>query len=459
MAWAPGRSTVPAPMSPRQSSLLAVLVLVSCATTPAPPPPEASLPGEATVPAPKEDDLAQAFAPTPEAKPAAPAAPNIEQPPEPADRTGPFREAFSRAQAALAAKQLDEARAAATEACTQADALGADERAKAWALAFKVAQAEGNPARAQDAALAWRLACGPERLDTCRAAAVKALTQVEKLKGAPAKAVKALQKSLQDADTCVATAERSGAAPACLPAAEKTASRHQDALLAARALYARALAEKADVKKLALFEKSAARCDVPSCAGVRRRALSKLAALALAAGDLEAAVKATVRDAEVAAALVPPEARRWARTSELDRVCAKYDAAQGAGACRRVEKQLTGGYTFRDFSKDKPSGEGLSAEQVKQVNEHYAPLLQECLAEQARRLAPPDAQRYEVAWTVQNDGRVRTAHLRKDLDDTPLAKCLRAQFSSWRYPRFTGELQHVEQSFLVTAVERRANVR
>lgn len=441
-------------MSPRQSSLLAVLVFVSCATTPAPPPPEAPPPGEATVPAPREDDLAQAFAPTPEEKPAAPAAPNVEQPPEPGDRTGPFREALARAQAALSSKQLDDARAAATEACTQADALSADERAKAWALAFKVAHAEGDASRAEDVVLAWRRACGPERLDACRAAAVKALGQVEKLKGAPAKAVKALAKALQDADTCVATAERSGAAPACLAAAEKTAGKHQDALLAARVLYAKALAEKADAKKAALLEKAAARCPAPPCAGVRRKAFSKLAALALAAGDLDAAVKATVRDAEVAASQVAPEARRWARTSELDRICAKYDAAQGAGACRRLEKQFTGGYTFRDFSKDKATGEGLSAEQVKQVNEHYAPLLQECLAEQARRLLPPDAQRYEVAWTVQNDGRVRTAHLRKDLDDTPLAKCLRAQFSSWRYPRFSGELQHVEQSFLVTAVER-----
>jgi hypothetical protein len=82
--------------------------------------------------------------------------------------------------------------------------------------------------------------------------------------------------------------------------------------------------------------------------------------------------------------------------------------------------------------------------------------LQDCLAEQARRMTPPDAQRFDVRWVVVNDGRVAEAHLRRDLDDVPLAHCLRAQFAAWRYPRYEGEYQHVEQSFTVTATERRS---
>jgi hypothetical protein len=433
----------------------AVLVL-GCATSPSPRP-EAAPEAAAAPTAPKDDDLEKAWAPTPEPKPPAEPSPEarVAQPPPPADRRAGYREALDATVTALQAKRLDDARAAADKACTEAADLTGDERAKAWATAFKVAVTEGEPNRATDVALAWRLACGPDGLDACRAAAVRALGQVVKLKGADAKALKALVKSLQDADGCVAAAERSGTGPACLAATEKTAAKHKDELLAARVLYAKALAEKSDAKKAALLAKAEARCDAPSCAGVRRKALSKQVALALAANDLEAALKLTLRDAEVAASLAEPEQRPWARTPELDKLCVKYDAANGAGACRRVEKQLTGGWTFRDFSKDKGVGEGLAPDQVKVVNEHYAVLAQECLAEQARRLIPPDAQRYEVSWAVQNDGRVREAHLRRDLDDTPLAKCLRQQFSAWRYPRFTGELQHVEQSFLVTAVERR----
>jgi hypothetical protein len=432
----------------------AVFVL-GCATSP-PPVPEAHEDSAAVAAAPKDDDLEKAWAPTPEPKP--PAEPSadarVEQPPPPADRRAGYRDAMAEAVSALQAKRLDDARTAADKACTEAASLTGDERAKAWALAFKVAVTEGAPDRATDVVLAWRLACGPEGVDPCRAAAVRALGQVARLKGADAKGLKALTKALQDADGCITAAERAGNGPACLAATEKTAAKHKDELLAARVLYAKALAEKSDAKKASLLAKAEAHCDAPSCAGLRRKALAKQVALALAANDLEAALKLTLRDAELAVSLAEPEARLWARTPELDKLCVKYDAVNGAGACRRVEKQVTGGWTFRDFSKDKP-GEGLTADQVKLVNEHYAPLAQECLAEQARRLIPPDAQRYEVSWTVQNDGRVREAHLRRDLDDTPLAKCLRKQFAPWRYPRFTGELQHVEQSFLVTAVERR----
>jgi len=430
------------------------LCLWGCATTPPPTPPEEAPPVAA---APKDDELEKAWAPEPEPKPAAESTGGrVEQPPPPADRHAAYRDAMAEAASALSGKRLDDARAAVDKACAEAAPLTAEERARAWALAFKVAVTQGEPERATEVVLAWRLACGPEAVDACRAAAVRGLAQVAKVKGADAKRLKALAKELQDADGCITAAERAGNGPACLAATDKTAAKHRDELLAARVLYARALAEKADAKKAALLAKAEAKCEALPCAGLRRKALAKQVALALAENELDSALKLALRDAEVAASLVEPELRPWARPPDLDRLCAKYDAANGAGACRRLEKQVTGGYRFRDFSKDKASGDGLSADQVKQVNEHYAPLLQECLSEQARRLTPPDAQRFEVSWTVQNDGRVREAHLRKDLDDTPLAKCLRAQFASWRYPRFTGELQHVEQSFLVTAVERRA---
>jgi hypothetical protein len=187
---------------------------------------------------------------------------------------------------------------------------------------------------------------------------------------------------------------------------------------------------------------------------VRRAALSKLAALAHARGDLEESVRLLVRDGQLLALQRPAELRLWARPPALDAACAKLDSKAGPGACRRLERAVSGGWTFHDFSLDR-AGQGLDGEQVRRVNEHYAPLLEACLAEQARRLTPPDEQRFTVQWTVHNDGRVRDAHLRRDLDALPLANCLRAQFSNWRYPRFTGEFQNVEQAFTVSATTAR----
>jgi hypothetical protein len=44
--------------------------------------------------------------------------------------------------------------------------------------------------------------------------------------------------------------------------------------------------------------------------------------------------------------------------------------------------------------------------------------------------------------------------MKKEHDQSQLAKCLRAQFNGWRYPKYEGEYQNVEQSFTVTAVVR-----
>jgi hypothetical protein len=65
------------------------------------------------------------------------------------------------------------------------------------------------------------------------------------------------------------------------------------------------------------------------------------------------------------------------------------------------------------------------------------------------------AERYTVRWAVLNDGRVDAVHLdKKTRDAGPLAECLRNQFAFWRYPRYEGELQHIEQTFLVSPRER-----
>lgn len=432
----------------RLTSLWGAAVLAACASAPATRPEAPATRAAPTATAAEASlesawDQPQAVAPVPAAVPVTARA----------DRRAPFKQALTQAAAHLKAGRLDDARASAQVARTEAEGLGGEERFQAGQLAFRVELAADSTLEAQSAALDWRHACGPEKVDTCRTAAVAALAQVARRKDAPRPLAK-LATALKEADACAAKAERTATLPACVAEAETTARGTNDDVLGARLLLARGLSEKQEARQRAALERAEAQCTTAPCSGVRRRALAKLSALAVARGDLEAAVRYGLRDVAVVQGSLPKEERPWARTRELEALCAKYDAAKTPGACRALEKQTTSGWTFLDFSREH-AGDGLSPEKVRAVNEHYAPLLQQCLAEQARRMTPPDAQRFDVRWTVLNDGRVGEAHLRKDLDETPLAKCLRAQFTAWRYPRYDGEFQHVEQQFTVTAQERR----
>ena len=426
-----------------------LLMLASCAGAGTATTPDA--PVTADQPAPGADDLSRAFEPEPE-KPKEVIARPVEA--APVDPAAGFKAALAEGQAALKSKQLPAARSAAQTAVKEAASLDGEARMQAGQLAFKVEQAAVDPSAAEDAATAWRLSCGPEKADACRNAALTALNSVAKLKGADKKLGKKVHE-LQDAEVCAAKAERAVKAAPCEPTALHLAQREKDLYLVQKFHLAEALREDNDARQLVLLEKAEGQCDKPQCVGLRRKALGKLIAAARAKNDTDGAVKLALREVGVVAAGLPEEGRVWARTAMLDQTCVSYDTAHGAGSCRALEKKVLGRWTFHDYSRDS-GGQGLSADQVRVVNEHFAPLLQECLADQARRMTPPDAQRFEVRWVVFNDGRVGEAHLRKDMDEGPLAKCLRAQFNAWRYPRYEGEYQHVEQSFTVTAVERRA---
>jgi hypothetical protein len=148
-----------------------------------------------------------------------------------------------------------------------------------------------------------------------------------------------------------------------------------------------------------------------------------------------------------------------ARTSEVERACAALDSRAGPGHCRHVLHEAEGHYTLKDlkdFSKQTAKGEGLTPEAVKEVHDVFGGMIQDCLISEADRLEPPQSERYTLSWVVRNDGRVDQVHLdKRDRDQGPLALCLRGQFTLWRYPRYRGELQHVEQAFVVSARERR----
>ena len=44
---------------------------------------------------------------------------------------------------------------------------------------------------------------------------------------------------------------------------------------------------------------------------------------------------------------------------------------------------------------------------------------------------------------------------KKDRQEGRLGQCLRDRFAVWRYPKYAGELQHVEQSFTISARSQR----
>ncbi|MBL8915940.1 MAG: hypothetical protein JNM17_34900 [Archangium sp.] len=432
--------------------LLLLLLFAACATTPDAPPkkdePTENEPGK--IPAPDNDDVASAWDKQPEKAPVTPVRP----PPEvKVDRFADFKAALADAQAALKSKKYDDARTAIQKALSESANLDGEARHQAFTVAQKIEVGSANTESAESNARAWLLACGPERLDACRTAALNALAAAGKMKGADKKLGKHAAE-LKEAEVCAVKAENQRKPAPCEATTQRLAKQSKDELLLQRLLLGEALREEDEHKQVRLLEKAEAACDKPQCSGLRRRAIAKLIHHARSTNEVDTAVKLALREVQIIAEALPDGDRTWSRTPTLDQTCVSFDTKNGAGSCRALEKKMLGRWTFHDYSRE-TAGEGLSADQVRMVNDHFSPLLQECLADQAKRMTPPDAQRFEVRWVVFNDGRVGEAHLRKDLDESPLAKCLRAQFVTWRYPRYDGEFQNVEQAFTVTANERR----
>lgn len=394
------------------------VVLMSCARVAAVVVDEPVVPSNAAAP-PADDEVAGAF----DSAPARPAKRPVATPVM-ADARKPFKDAMNARAAQLA--------------CQHADSLTGLERWKAYELAFTVA--EGDSAKGE-AALVWHQACGPEKLEPCRAAALAALGRLKPFAKRAAR--------LKAGDVCVTQAEARQKPAPCTTSVER-----DDEVNQTRVALLKALAEPVENRRAALLEKVVSGCERVQCATARRKALAALVAIDQAGKHLEAALGHSFRDIAIAAATLPEAERPWVRSAKVDQLCAQFDATAGAGSCRKLERQRNGGWTFHDFSTSKSATSGLTADQVKLVGAHYAPPLQECLGEQARRLVPPDQAEYEVRWVVVNDGRVGEVHLQPSLEASPFATCLRRQFSLWRYPRFEGEWQNVAQRFTVTAVTR-----
>jgi hypothetical protein len=407
-------------------------------------------------------ELAKAFDPPP-----APTrqASNVPAPEKPADDMVAVREAFQQelnlARKAVAA-QTDDAPAQLESLERDAQRLGPLELQAVLELAVKHFTNVKDWRAARKASERWLNACGPEHVDACRFRALGALNRIAGQKTPEAALAKNFATAVHTADECMQKAEAAARMrvpmPPCLEGALATYRGHGDKLMVARGQLCKALAAAAaepNKKALAvqLYEHAAGTCEDPRCASVRRRAL-KLAGWLVMEDDLHKAAKLMLEEMALSATMLPDDKRRYARTPEVEKVCAVLDAKEGVGSCRKLEKAVVGDYMFKDFSTQK-AGVGLKADTVREVNEHFSVILQECLAEEAERLKPPAYETYHVEWMVMNDGHVDQVHMaHRDQDETPLAQCLRTQFGVWRYPRYDGEAQHVEQSFTVSARER-----
>jgi hypothetical protein len=411
-------------------------------------------------------ELAKAFDGPDPAKPKAQQS-NVPKPAPVTDEMASVREAFQQelncAKNAVAS-QAEDAAGQLESLERDAQRLGPAEVQSVLELAVKNFTQLKDWRGARKASERWLNACGPEHVESCRAKALQALAKVgaQKDKPAEATAAKNFATAIHTADECLQQAEAAARAkaplPGCLEGALATYRGRGDKLMVQRGQISKGLEAATDSKKkqhaLSLYEHAASTCDEQRCVNVRRRAL-KLAGWLAMEDDLHRSAKLMLEEAHLSATTMPDDKRRYARTPEVEKVCAALDAKEGAGACRKLEKQVTGDYMFKDFSTQK-AGTGLKPDTVREVNEHYGVILQECLAQQAERLVPPAYETYQVEWMVNNDGHVDQVHMaHRDQDNTPLAECLRAQFAWWRYPRYDGEAQHVEQSFIVSARERR----
>jgi hypothetical protein len=263
---------------------------------------------------------------------------------------------------------------------------------------------------------------------------------------------------LQDAERCVVRVERAPrqkALPACWAESEKSFRRFGDLPMLARMQLAhgRWAAQTPSLRKEALsrWARVEKECPLENCRLFREEARLLRAEALLEEKAWEAAAAELFRAVALRAESLPSPLRPLSRTIGMERLCQQLDLGAGAGNCRKWERRFLRWPSFYDFSKEARKGD-LSPADILRVNEHFGPMLEECLAAQAHRLPEGKTETYQLQWMIGADGRVRTFQLKRAPSSTSsLDECLRQQFSLWRYPRSAGENQHVEQAFTVSS--------
>jgi hypothetical protein len=316
---------------------------------------------------------------------------------------------------------------------------------------------------ARKTAESWLLSCGPDKPDSCRARALWVLGRAAQIGKMPN--LKTRVEKLGEHDKCLRKVEgglgrAEGKAPECLEEALGAYRAGRDHLMEMRVQYARgvALSGKESQRQAAIFAfaRAESMCKEPRCVGWRRKALKRLSGLYAADGDAQKSAEMALAEAHLYASTLPDETKMWAMTNDAMAACDRLDAKAGAGSCRKWEKQKFGELLFLDFSQQKQRGSGLPPDVVKKVNAHFGVLVEPCLDAEKTKIPPLSQYTYKLRWVVQNDGSVGKVEVGGDgRQDSDLGRCLVDQFNNWRYPRYAGEFQHVEQNFTIANRSRR----
>jgi hypothetical protein len=309
---------------------------------------------------------------------------------------------------------------------------------------------------ARKTAESWLLSCGPDKPDSCRARALWVLGRAAQIGKMPN--LKTRVEKLGEHDKCVRKVEggmgrAEGQAPECLNEALAAYRAGRDHLMEQRVQYARgvAISGKESQRQAAIFAfaRAESMCKEARCVGWRRKALKRLSNLYAADGDTQKSAEMALAEAHLYADTLPEEVKKYAMTTEALAACERLDTKSGPGTCRKWEKQKFGDHLFLDFSQQKARS-GLSPDLVKKVNAHFGILVEPCLDAEKTRIPPLSQYTYKLKWVVQNDGSVAKVEVGGDgRQDSDLGRCIVDQFSNWRYPRYSGEFQHVEQNFTI----------
>src|SRR5439155_8718056 len=99
---------------------------------------------------------------------------------------------------------------------------------------------------------------------------------------------------------------------------------------------------------------------------------------ALASKDTDAAMRALIELNALRFEQMPEGKRRYMRIRGLDAMCQKYDDEHGAGSCARLEHEVTGRWSFTDYSQGKVKRE-LASDDLDRAHRQFLPAIEDCV--------------------------------------------------------------------------------
>jgi len=189
------------------------------------------------------------------------------------------------------------------------------------------------------------------------------------------------------------------------------------------------------------YREAAKLCET-ACPPRRRTLLFETARLMERQGELVGAYKLFAEINAEKIGDLPEERRRYGRSEDLVRVCAKLRRKSGVPSCLWLEKDTVGFMTFRDFSTG-PTRAKLTKAEMGEVHADYLPLLSGCLAQAARSGEAEVGETFELDWAVRNDGRAIRFQCNPSVDGLQLGECFKQALDIFRYPRYRGERRNV----------------